>query len=545
MDIPGLKAHVKPFPHQWRATAVALQARETDFHGFILADPPGLGKTLSAIMALAKTSQVGRGPSCVIAPSSCCRQWKAEIDHNFDDMPVIILTAAHHVSSVDVFSKYKVVVASYHYVAAEFRRFRQFAKRLREFRSGEASTMPKRPLVTLLSGLLQQEGAKRLGEYLVLDEAHHIKNFQSLTYWAIKKLRQSFGTCMMMTGTPLDNTWLDVWSLLSMLSGHPITSIKRMRQAFTDKQGKKRRRVPAGRYLPRIVAMLEAATLRRPESLVHDLLPERTRVIADFDMSDEERKKSNTAFETYKHQQSLRMDDSWLFLTRASQYAYHPLLADVIELEKTALNKDLRGEEELDLTEEERKVLRQWRAKLRKNQQWRSGRVDAIVNLFRKIQEEQPDAAVLIMDESVYFLDIVQIAFEETFKSTPCFRFDGRSNPVERYNTLGDFSKATGSRVILASRATGGVGLNLQSANVLIRCGPWWKVAWEEQAEGRIYRHGQKKPVWIYELKAKGKCLFEAEKRKVRDRKNRTNEKITKAITKKDDVEDEPRRYRF
>lgn len=540
-----MKAHVTPFSHQWRATAVALAARETDFHGLILADPPGLGKTLSALMALAKTSQVGRGPSCVIVPSSCCRQWMAEIENNFADMPAILLTTAHHVSPVEAFSKYKVIVASYHYVAAEFRRFRRFNKRRGEYLRGESATMPKRPSVTLLSGLLRQEGAKPLGEYLILDEAHHIKNFQSLTYWAIKKLRLSFNTCVMMTGTPLDNTWLDVWALLSMLSGHPVTSIKRMRQAFTERGAKKKKRVPMGCYLTRIVAMLEAATLRRPESLVHDLLPGRTVAVVESDLTDEERNRSNLSYETYKQLQGKQSEESWVHLTRAQQYAYHSMLADVIELEKAALQKDLWDQEESDLTADERKMLGTWRAKLKKNQQWRSGRIDAIINLLEKIQEKHPDAAVLIMDESVYFLDIVQIALEETHQSTPCFRLDGRSDPIERYNMLRNFSEATGFRIMLASRATGGIGLNVQCANVLIRCGPWWKVAWEEQAEGRICRPGQKKPVWIYELKARGKCLLEAAKRKVRDRKNRTNQKITKAITKLDNVEEEPRKYRF
>ena len=46
---------------------------------------------------------------------------------------------------------------------------------------------------------------------------------------------------------------------------------------------------------------------------------------------------------------------------------------------------------------------------------------------------------------------------------------------------------AEGARVLLASRVTGGEGLNLQSANGLIHCGSWWKVSWEQQAEGRIH----------------------------------------------------------
>lgn len=95
---------------------------------------------------------------------------------------------------------------------------------------------------------------------------------------------------------------------------------------------------------------------------------------------------------------------------------------------------------------------------------------------------------------------------------------------------------------MLASRGTGGQGLNVQCANVLIRCGPWWKVTWEEQAEGRIYRPGQLKPVFIFELSAND-CNIEKHKRKVQDRKNKTNATIMDAITRMDDAEPPSARF--
>ncbi|KAK1772718.1 hypothetical protein QBC33DRAFT_565180 [Phialemonium atrogriseum] len=79
-QVRGLKSHINPFPHQQRAAAVAVQAGETEFKGFILADPPGLGKTLPALMAIAAKFREGGGPSVVVAPLSCCRQWMSEMD---------------------------------------------------------------------------------------------------------------------------------------------------------------------------------------------------------------------------------------------------------------------------------------------------------------------------------------------------------------------------------------------------------------------------------------------------------------------------------
>lgn len=82
--IPGLKPHVKPYRHQVQAAGVIMDAGETDFKGLILADPSGLGKTLSALMPIASAVSQGSGPAVVVAPASCCLQWMHEIDELFD-----------------------------------------------------------------------------------------------------------------------------------------------------------------------------------------------------------------------------------------------------------------------------------------------------------------------------------------------------------------------------------------------------------------------------------------------------------------------------
>ncbi|RFN49401.1 global transactivator [Fusarium flagelliforme] len=96
------------------------------------------------------------------------------------------------------------------------------------------------------------------------------------------------------------------------------------------------------------------------------------------------------------------------------------------------------------------------------------------------------------------------------------------------------FNAAEGARVLLASRATGGQGLNLQSANAPIRCGPWWKVSWEQQAEGKIHWYGQQKPTYIYGLFDEASDIVNC-LRSLRDKKNRINSQILEAITHEDD----------
>ncbi|KAF4337505.1 CHD3-type chromatin-remodeling factor PICKLE [Fusarium beomiforme] len=101
-------------------------------------------------------------------------------------------------------------------------RVHKFIVGIDAYKKGTAAQPPKRPMLVLLSGILDQEPRKPMGEWLILDEAHTIKNRESRTYHSISTLRCNFDGCLMITGTPLDNKWDDGYALLSMLNGHPI-----------------------------------------------------------------------------------------------------------------------------------------------------------------------------------------------------------------------------------------------------------------------------------------------------------------------------------
>ncbi|KAM5365955.1 hypothetical protein ACJA88_012226 [Fusarium oxysporum] len=100
------------------------------------------------------------------------------------------------------------------------------------YKKSIAAQLPKRPMLVLLAGMLDQEPRRPMGEWVILDEAHAIKNRESRTYHSILTLRLQFDSCLMMTCTPLDNKWDDGYALLSMLHGHPITSFLPFQAAF-------------------------------------------------------------------------------------------------------------------------------------------------------------------------------------------------------------------------------------------------------------------------------------------------------------------------
>lgn len=89
--------------------------------------------------------------------------------------------------------------------------------------------------------------------------------------------------------------------------------------------------------------------------------------------------------------------------------------------------------------------------------------------------------------------------------------------------------------MLLISRATGGVGLNIPVANVVILCGPWWKSEWERQAIKRAHRPGQTREVIAIRMQADN-CALETYKAELRDKKHRHDSKIATFATLTEDL---------
>jgi SNF2 family DNA or RNA helicase len=87
---------------------------------------------------------------------------------------------------------------------------------------------------------------------------------------------------------------------------------------------------------------------------------------------------------------------------------------------------------------------------------------------------------------------------------------------------------------MLMTRATGAIGLNIQWANRVILCDPWWKAEWERQSIKRAWRTGQTREVVAVKLFAKN-CETENCKAKSRDNKDKFNQLVMKAIERGDD----------
>ena len=111
----------------------------------------------------------------------------------------------------------------------------------------------------------------------------------------------------------------------------------------------------------------------------------------------------------------------------------------------------------------------------------------------------------LIFSHSIHTLDMLQAMVEQLDLSFD--RIDGSTNVNNRQKATKVFNSAsTDTRVFLISTRAGGLGLNLQGANRVIIFDFTFNPMWEEQAVGRAYRLGQRKPVYVYRFRSGGTC---------------------------------------
>jgi SNF2 family DNA or RNA helicase len=439
--------------------------------------------------------------------------------------------------------RYDVILVSYAFIMSQYRKLCRYLEEVENSKKYGFNQKLERPSLSIFSEIFYaQEGVKC--PYLVLDEVTAVKNSTSITFAAIEKLRSLADTVIMLTGSPIDNTWMDVYAFLQFLLDHDIRSRRLMVLLFASRTQKGKLQAPKANKMRRILQLLNSFVVRRPEDTIEipSLHEHKVKFSLDAEAameSDRQFGKFMTIINMKSKKDGVQLEGGaqpWKRLTWAQQYAMHPALALIMHLARYP------GETDNDLASadilHEAKDIREWtewRENLEKEEKWKSARIQALIDIFNVRRDIDPKCATLIFDESVYYLDIVDTAFKNMYDPIVCFRFDGRTPPEKRNSILQHFEQAASPKVLLISRATGGVGLNITTANVVILCGPWWKSEWEKQAIKRAHRPGQTREVVAIRMQANN-CLVEDYKAKIRDRKHKDNSKIIAHITRKDGV---------
>lgn len=359
MDIPEMNRDGTPaglkrplYPHQELALTWMKKMEQGSNKGGILADDMGLGKTISTLaLLLSRPATTRPKTTLIVGPVALIRQWEEEIATKTKLSHRLSVFVYHNrKTTTDELLKYDVVLTTYGTVAQELKKLDKYMEdnRGRNIDMNDKTLLVKCPLL---------HPAKAKFYRIVLDEAQCIKNKDTRTAKACTQLRATYRWCL--TGTPMMNGVLELYSLLNFLRIKPYSQWDEFRQAFGILFG--RNGDPKSVAMKRLRALLQAIMLRRKKNSELDgkpilKLPEKTEEIVYAELSPEERdfydqleKNAQVQFSKYLRAGSIGKNYSniLVLLLRMRQACCHPHLN--LDVDDASPNSTISNEEKEEL----------------------------------------------------------------------------------------------------------------------------------------------------------------------------------------------------
>ena len=400
--------------------------------GGLLADDMGLGKTLQALAFLRSQP----GPSLVVCPSTLVFNWQREIEKFTPERKVLLIEGGNRAGLFAQIPKADLVITSYPLLRRDAQRYREF----------QFSTV-------------------------ILDEAQHIKNPDTQNAQAAGVLRAS--RKFILTGTPVENSVRDVWSLMNFVMPGYLGD----RDDFRERYEIPISRQNSKETLDRLAKRLRPFLLRRRKQEVAADLPQKLEQVAYCELSEKQRETYSALLKGARSQVEQAQGE------KNQGRARMLMLTALLRLRQASC--DLRllsagSDEEAGQS----KVSD-------------SGKLE----MFNELLQEAIDGGhrVLVFSQFVSMLTLIRQELNAA-EIDHCY-LDGqtrdRAAEVDRFQ-VGNVP------VFLISLKAGGVGLNLTAADTVIHFDPWWNPAVEAQATDRAHRIGQTSVVTSYKLIARG-----------------------------------------
>ena len=466
--------------------------------GGVLADDMGLGKTVQVLAAVQRLIEQreeaqgsepadagdpgepeGTGPVLVIAPTSVVGSWVEQAERFCPGLRVraVRRTAAKREETLaQIVEGCDVVVTSY-----------------------------------TIARLCEEEFIAQDWAWVVCDEAQFVKNHTSATYKAVRRLRSP--STIAITGTPLENSLMDLWALMSIAAPGLLPDPERFGQVY-------RKPIDRGdaEALGRLRRRMRPFLLRRTKEQVAADLPAKTEQVLSVELGAKHRKAydQRLARERQRILGLLEEDTAQSrfialkALTTLRQMALDPALVDGEDGMEPETAESAGGEEAGEAAGgtggSGRKTARGAKAARgraagapatgRRGPGRRpspSAKVEVLVEHLGPILSEGHRA--LVFSQFTRYLSGVREHLEATGVRTAYM--DG-STP-DRQKVIDAF-RAGEADVFLISLKAGGFGLTLTEADYVFLLDPWWNPQAEEQAIDRTHRIGQDKPVMVYRL---------------------------------------------
>lgn len=405
----------------------------------ILADEMGLGKTLQTISFLGYLRHIMgiTGPHLITVPKSTLDNWKREFSRWTPEVNVLVLQGAKEERQQLIADRlesedFDVCITSYEMILREKSHLKKFA-----------------------------------WEYIIIDEAHRIKNEESSLAQVIRLFNSR--NRLLITGTPLQNNLHELWALLNFLLPDVFGDSDAFDQWFSAQD---RDQDTVVQQLHRV---LRPFLLRRVKADVEKSLLPKKEVNLYVGMAD---------MQVKWYQKILEKDIDAVNGAGGKKESKTRLLNIVMQLRKCCNHPYLfeGAEPGPPYTTDEHLV-------------YNAGKMLVLDKLLKRMQAQ--GSRVLIFSQMSRLLDILEDYC--VFREYKYCRIDGSTAHEDRIAAIDDYNKPGSEKfVFLLTTRAGGLGINLTSADIVVLYDSDWNPQADLQAMDRAHRIGQTKQVVVY-----------------------------------------------
>ncbi|SPF48594.1 Helicase conserved C-terminal domain protein [Candidatus Desulfosporosinus infrequens] len=401
--------------------------------GGILADDMGLGKTVQVLAFILSEKSKALGPALVIAPTSLIYNWQEEAKKFTPTLQVLVVEGTpqeRQEQLMGIEEQWDLVVTSYPILRRDIDQFAKF-----EF------------------------------SYCFLDEAQHTKNPQTLNAKSVQQIKAK--GYFALTGTPIENSLSELWSLFNFILPGYLLSHQEFRKKYE---------IPIikgedSNSLAELSRHANPFILRRLKKDVLKELPDKIETQLNAPLTEEQKKLYLAYLQEAKGQ--IAQEIAAVGFNRS----HLKILAALTRLRQICCHPAMFLE---NYTGESGKML-----------------------LLQEILADALDSGhrILVFSQFTTMLDIIQGHLSS--EQIEHFYLSGSTKAAERLKMANSFNQGIG-QVFLISLKAGGTGLNLTGADMVIHYDPWWNPAVEDQATDRAHRIGQKNAVQVIKLISQG-----------------------------------------
>jgi superfamily II DNA or RNA helicase len=419
-------------PYQKQGVAWLHFLRANGFGG-VLADEMGLGKTLQTLAFFNSLRNESprppeAAPHLIVCPTSLVFNWVAEVKKFTPHLKILALHGPDRHARFGEIAASDLVVTSY--------------------------------------ALIRRDAAQYRGlefDTVALDEAQHIKNRQTQNAQAVKAIKARHR--IVLTGTPLENSVLDLWSIFDFLMPGYLGTAKDFRERY-ELPIAKEKNVEAQKRLAR---RLKPFMLRRLKKEVASDLPAKLEQVSYCELTSEQRGVYQQVIEASRKEVLAAVGEQGMAKSRMV------VLTALLRLRQICCDLRLLKLENVNPADA-------------------SGKLE----MFGELLEEVIDGGhrLLVFSQFVGMLTLLKEKL--TAEGIEFCYLDGST--TDRAAVVEKFQTNAAIPVFLISLKAGGVGLNLTGADTVIHFDPWWNPAVEDQATDRAHRIGQTKIVTSYKL---------------------------------------------